>query len=359
MRADRIEIQNYRNLKTALIECHPSVNVIYGDNAQGKTNLLEAIWLFSGARSFRGAKDSECIRHGEEMARLKLDFEALGQQHSARLDISGRRIATLDGVSLKTAGELAGNFKAVVFSPTHLSLIKDGPEVRRRFIDTAIGQIWPKYIELLKNYAHLLAQRNALLKDIRFNSQLYDMLDVYDDTLAKFGCQIVSYRLRYVAKLNQYVGNIYGGISGGKEVLDIEYSATSGQNEADFLIALKESRNKDISTATTSVGPHRDELLVSINGQPARAFGSQGQQRSAVIALKLSEAAVISEISGEHPVALLDDVMSELDEGRQDYILNHIKDWQVFITCCDRNSVKLLKEGIALHMSEGEVIKAN
>ena len=176
MRANSIEFQNFRNLKSAKIQCHPSVNVIYGDNAQGKTNLLEAIWLFSGARSFRGAKDSECIAQGSEIARLNLEFESLGNKHTAQLDISSKRTASLDGVSLKTAGELAGNFKAVVFSPTHLSLIKDGPAVRRRFIDTAIGQIWPKYIGILKNYTYLLAQRNALLKDVRYSNQLFDPL---------------------------------------------------------------------------------------------------------------------------------------------------------------------------------------
>jgi len=357
LRAVSIEFQNFRNLKAGKIDCHPAVNVIYGDNAQGKTNLLEAIWLFSGARSFRGAKDNECICHGQEQARLKLEFESLGRGHSAQLDISNRRTAFLDGVSLKTPGELAGNFKAVVFSPTHLSLIKDGPNGRRRFIDTAIGQIWPKYIGILKNYTHCLAQRNALLKDVRYHTQLFDMLDVYDGELARMGGQIASYRKRYVDKLNQFVGDIYGGISGGKEVLGVEYQAIGGMDSDSLQTALKTNRNADIATATTSVGPHRDELLVTVNGMAARAYGSQGQQRSAVIALKMSEAAVISEISGEHPVALLDDVMSELDEGRQDYILNHIKDWQVFITCCDRSSVKLLKEGVALQMKEGQIIK--
>lgn len=355
MRANSIEFQDFRNLKSAKIQCHPSVNVIYGDNAQGKTNLLEAIWLFSGARSFRGAKDSECIAHGSELARLSLEFESLGRNHTAQLDISNKRSATLDGVSLKTAGELAGNFKAVVFSPTHLSLIKDGPSIRRRFIDTAIGQIWPKYIGILKNYTYLLAQRNALLKDVRYSTQLYDMLSVYDSQLAEIGSKLTAYRNRYVDRLNEFVGDIYGGISGGKEILTIEYEATGGCNCESLLNALKISQNSDISTATTSVGPHRDELSVKINGMAARSFGSQGQQRSAVIALKLSEAAVINQITDEQPVALLDDVMSELDEGRQDYILNHIKDWQVFITCCDRNSVKMLKEGTAFRVVNGEV----
>ena len=317
--------------------------------------MLEAIWLFSGARSFRGAKDSECIAQGSEIARLNLEFESLGNKHTAQLDISGKRSASLDGVSLKTAGELAGNFKAVVFSPTHLSLIKDGPAVRRRFIDTAIGQIWPKYIGILKNYTYLLAQRNALLKDVRYSNQLFDMLDIYNCQLADIGSKITAYRNRYIDRLNEFVGDIYGGISGGKEILTVAYETTGGNDSESLLEALKTNQNSDITVGTTSVGPHRDELSVKINDMAARAFGSQGQQRSAVIALKLSEAAVINQITGEQPVALLDDVMSELDEGRQDYILNHIKDWQVFITCCDRTSVKMLKEGIAFKVKSGEV----
>lgn len=357
MKALQLEFKNFRNLNEGSVECHPAVNVIYGDNAQGKTNLLEALWLFSGARSFRGAKDSECIRHGEEQARLTLDFESLGRNHKAQLDISSRRVATLDEVSLKNSGELAGNFRAVVFSPAHLSLIKDGPSGRRRFIDTAIGQLWPKYIGLLKNYTHLLAQRNALLKDVKYHTQLYDMLDVYDGELAKMGSRIIAYRNRYIDRLKEHIGAIYGGISGGKEKLCLNYEFCGGADEEQLIAALKSARNSDISTATTSVGPHRDELAVTVNGMAARAYGSQGQQRSAVIALKMSEAAVMTQVSGEHPVALLDDVMSELDEGRQDYILNHIKDWQVFITCCDKSSVKLLKEGTALQMKDGSIVK--
>ncbi len=359
MKAVDVQFQNFRNLKAGQLICHPSVNVIYGDNAQGKTNLLEALWLFTGARSFRGAKDGECVAHGQEGARLTLNFEAKDGAHKSTLDIGGRRQATLDGVALKSSGELAGNFNAVVFSPTHLSLIKDGPSERRRFIDTAIGQLWPKYINLLKSYTHCLAQRNAILRDVKYHSQLYDMLEVYDTELAKLGYKIIEYRNRYIDRLKEHIGDIYGGISGGKEVLGLSYISTGGESADSLLSSLKEAYQSDIAAGTTSVGPHRDELYVTVNGTDARAYASQGQQRSAVIALKMSEAAVMTQVSGEHPVALLDDVMSELDEGRQEYILNHIKDWQVFITCCDPSSVKLLKDGAAIKMKNGSIINEN
>ena len=350
MKVEEIGFENFRNLKKGNIKCHEQVNVIYGDNAQGKTNLLEAIWLFSGARSFRGAKDNECVAHGAELAKLNMQFEAEGRSQSAELIISTRRSATLGGVALKSAGELAGNFKAVVFSPAHLSLIKDGPNGRRRFLDTAIGQLWPKYIGLLKNYTRCLAQRNALLRDVKYHSQLYEMLDVYDNELSTLGGKITAYRAKYVELLSSLASTVYSGISGGKEEFDVIYQPSGGNDMHD---GLKSAQKADVLSGVTSVGPHRDELEVTVNGKSARSFGSQGQQRSAVIALKMSEAAVINQLSNEQPVLLLDDVMSELDERRQDYILNHIKNSQVFITCCDKNSVGLLKGGSAFLMSDG------
>ncbi len=356
MRADSISFENFRNLKNNKIECHRSVNVIYGDNAQGKTNLLEAIWLFSGAKSFRGAKDSECVAHDKDIARLILDFESMGRSQTARLDISNRRVATLGGVSLKSAGELAGNFRAVVFSPTHLSLIKDGPQGRRRFLDTAIGQLWPKYISLLKDYTRCIAQRNALLRDVRFHSQLLDMLDIYDNELCTLGNRIAQYRSKYIELLSERSAIIYNGITSGKETLGVSYISSSGLSKDEMAQKLKSSRSDDINSGTTSIGPHRDEIEVTVNGMLARSFGSQGQQRSAVISLKMGEAEVINEQTGEEPVMLLDDVMSELDEGRQDYILNHIEHQQVFITCCDKSAVGLLKGGSTFLMQNGEII---
>ncbi len=354
MNIQSITFENFRNLINGELVANKGINVIYGDNAQGKTNLIEAMWLLSGAKSFRGAKEASLIKTGEEFARLQMRFFSEGREQEASLLIKGGRSASLNGVKLKSAGELAGNFRAVVFSPSHLSLIKDGPSERRRFLDLAIFQIWPKYVSLYQEYAHCVLQRNILLKDLRFNSQLLDMLEVYEDEIAKKGAKVIAYRKRYVELAKRYAEQIYDGISSGKERLGIEYQTVDGGEDAARLLSeLKSARANDMQTGSTSVGPHRDDLLFSISGMSARQFASQGQQRSAVLAVKLAEAAVLKDVGGEQPVALLDDVMSELDEYRQDYILNHISDWQVFLTCCDKGSVGMLKQGAVFRMEKG------
>lgn len=358
MKVNRICFENYRNLQKGEVDACDGINVIYGDNAHGKTNLLEAIWLFSGARSFRGAKDAECVNHSSEFAKLSMDFDAEGRSQNAEIVINRRRNAKLNGVQLKSGGELAGHFRAVVFSPEHLSLIKSGPSERRRFLDIAIGQLWPKYIPMLSQYMRAVTQRNAVLKDARFHSQLFDMLDAYEGEISSNGAKIISYRKKYIALLAKIASEVYSGISGGKEELSLQYlSIDEGENADNFASALKTARNNDIYTGSTSVGPHRDDISVKINGLEAKKYGSQGQQRSAVITLKLSEAALVQNITGEQPVILLDDVMSELDEMRQDYILNRIEGRQVFITCCDRNSVGMLKNGVCFHVRNGVVTK--
>ncbi len=353
MLVHRLTFDNYRNLSAGEMTATSGINVIYGDNAHGKTNLLEAIWMFSGAQSFRGSKDAECIRDGESKARLTLEFNSENRDQQAEIVFDSKRHAILNGVKLKSGAELAGTFRAVVFSPVHLSLIKDGPSERRRFIDIAIGQIWPKYITLIRRYMRAMQQRNSLLKDARFHTQLFDMLDVYDEEIAKLGASIAIYRDKFIKRLAVSASGIYSGISGGKEVLEIEYICSGGFTAEDMLKSLKKARSDDLDSGATSVGPHRDDLSVKINGKSARAFGSQGQQRSCVIALKMSEAEVLYEITNERPVILLDDVMSELDESRQDYILNHIEGRQVFITCCDKASISMLSSGAVFNMRDG------
>ncbi len=348
-----LKFDNYRNLSSGEIKASSGINVIYGDNAQGKTNLLEAIWMFSGAQSFRGSRDAECIRDGAESAKLSLCFNAEGRDQTAEIIFDSKRNAVLNGIRLKSGSELAGAFRAVVFSPTHLSLIKDGPNERRRFIDTAIGQLYPKYIALLRRYMRAVKQRNSVLKDARFHTQLFDMLEVYDQEIALIGEKIALYRDKFIKRLAEFAADIYKGISGGKESLELEYICSGGLTADELKQALKACRKDDLDTGHTSCGPHRDDLSVLINSKSARAFGSQGQQRSAVIALKMSEAEVVFNVTNEQPVILLDDVMSELDEGRQDYILNHISGRQVFITCCDMASVRLFEGGGVFNMSNG------
>lgn len=345
----------FRNFNN--IEFFPSenMNVIYGDNAQGKTNLLEAIWLFCGAKSFRGAKDSELLGFNSQRAVNSCDFIFGDVEKNAKIIIEDKRRAEFNGKTLSSASKLAGNFYAIVFSPTDLNLVNDGPAVRRRFLDTAIGQIYPLYNEKLRNYMKAVNQRNTILRDVKFHSDIEFLLDDFENSLAIATKDIVKYRYRYIEILKEILPEIYGGISSEKEILDIEYSSLISKNaDIDEIIRiLKVSRKEDILTGNTSVGPHRDDLNLSLNNSLVKSFGSQGQKRSVCLALKLSEAKVLKRITGEYPIALLDDVMSELDKSRQDFILNHIKDWQVFITCCDPSNIKGLENGTVFQMKGG------
>ena len=361
MKVTGLECVDFRNIRNVRIEPCEGVNVIYGDNAQGKTNLLESIWLFTGCRSFRGAKDVELINFNAKKAKLSLDYYGYDREQNISLEIEKGRKFALNGVNLKSPSKIMSEFLAVVFSPVHLSLIKDGPYERRKFLDIAISQLKPKYAVSLSQYNKAVAQRNILLKDIAYHGELYDMLDIWEDRIAFYAGEVVRQRIGYVNRLAPFCSEIYGGISNKKEELRVSYVQACpavGDNKTELYESFKSllfaSRKNDILTGSTSVGPHRDDIEIKIDGLTARSYGSQGQQRSAALALKLGEAAVIKEFSGEQPVALLDDVMSELDESRQNYILNHIKDWQVFITCCDPGSVKNLKDGKAIRIKGGK-----
>lgn len=360
MRVTGLLCDNYRNLEHVFLEPDPGVNVIYGENAQGKTNLLESIWLFTGCRSFRGTKDAELVRFGEPGARLQLQFFAQDRDQNAQILIDKRRNASLNGVKLPAANRLMGKFAAVVFAPVHLSLVQSGPAERRKFLDMALCQLRPRYANLLTRYNHTLLQRNALLKDIARHSELLDTLEIWDDQLAALGASIIFDRIHYIEKLKVFAADFYAGLSRGREEFNAVYFQQSGIEYKDvnemkesLLRELKTNRKDDIYSGSTSVGPHRDDLLITVDGKSARTFGSQGQKRSCALSLKLSEAAVIRDLTGEQPVALLDDVMSELDSGRQDYILNHIDGWQVFITCCEPSTMLRLKGGKAFEMDGG------
>ena len=362
MLVNQLEVKNFRNIEHTGFEPCDGVNIIYGENAQGKTNLLEAIWLFTGCRSFRGSKDNEIINFNSTKANLYMDFYAFDREQSASLEISEGRKFILNGVKMKSSSQIMGEFLCVVFSPVHLSLVKEGPYERRRFLDIAISQLKPKYGVTLSQYNKAIAQRNILLKDVAYHSELYDTLDIWEDRIAFFGSEIIRQRLGYINKLSMYTDEIYSGLSNERERLEIAYTQqaiVAGDSKQELYENLKAqlyaSRKNDLITGSTSVGPHRDDLMIKIDGLSARSFGSQGQQRSAALSLKLGEAAVIKNFSGEQPVALLDDVMSELDVNRQNYILNHIKDWQVFITCCDPANVKHLKDGKRLMMHGGSL----
>ena len=359
-----LTFDGFRNLHSGGWQPCEGVNILSGENAQGKTNLLEACWLFTGSRSFRGAKDSEMVGFDAEEARLGLKFRAADREQEADITIRTRRQVTLNGVKLPSAAKLAGAFCGVVFSPAHLSLVKDGPEGRRHFADAAYCQIKPGYIGTLTEYQKVLTQRNALLKQCRspgtVTTEQSDMLDLWDNTMAVAAARLTLARGYYIQKLEPLAADVYNGLSGGREQMALSWQspafsagATPGEIAAGWLEELQKARRADLAVGFSTAGAHREDLQILLDGVPAKTYGSQGQQRSAVLALKLAEASLLQDVTGEKPVAFLDDVMSELDVSRQDYILNHIDGWQVFITCCEPSTALRMTAGKQFFIKQG------
>lgn len=366
MTVRKLTFDGFRNLHPGQWEPCEGVNILAGDNAQGKTNLLEACWLFTGSRSFRGAKDREMVAFDANRAKLSLDFFAGGREQTADIAIEQRRSVTLNGIKLPSAARLAGNFCGIVFSPAHLSLIKDGPEGRRRFVDSAYCQLRPAYVGTLTEHAKVLTQRNAFLRQMGenggFSSSEGEMLALWDNALAVAAARVTAARCRYVQKIEPLAADIYHGLSGGREKLSLawnspayETGATSAQIAANWASLLDAAHRADKAAGFSTVGAHREDMDILLDGVPARTYGSQGQQRSAVLALKMAEATLLQEVTDEPPVAFLDDVMSELDVSRQDYILNHIHDWQVFITCCEPTAALRMNAGKVFQIKQGVI----
>ncbi len=353
MTVTELRCRDFRNLREIEVFPCEEVNIIFGENAQGKTNLVEAIWLFSGMKSFRGAKDAELICRGSDFAKLELRYNNSVRENRAELTITNKRAAALNGVKLSGAPALIGKFSAVVFAPSFLTIIENGPAERRRFIDTAVCQLRPACAGTVAEYGRLLKQRNSLLKDISVEPSLADLLDVLDERLCRTGEALTAARRAYLEKLAPAAEEIYAGLSGGREKIGFRYV---GKFEESMAEALKKARREDIFYKTTSVGPHRDDIEITLNGLPVRVYGSQGQKRSCAVALKLTEAEILKENTGEQPVILLDDVMSELDAARQDYILNRIKNRQVFITCCEPGTLLRSAGGKRIEMQNGQII---
>jgi len=362
MRIERHLAQNYRNLKSIEFEPSEGINIIYGENGQGKTNIIESIWLFTGCQSFRTHKCSELVNENEKTARIEIDFYARGRTQNAQMTIDAKRQVKLNGIWQETPRKLLGEFQAVVFSPSALSIVKDGPSEKRRFLDIAISLLKPNYACLISRYIKAMAQRNALLKQLSEKGGDAVLLAPWDEELSRIGAKILCYRLKYIEELAVIAAEIYSGISAGKETLAIEYVQSfksEGKTEKELkeamLAALEKNRQTDIRRQITSAGPHKDDLAIDINGLGARNYGSQGQQRSCALALKLGEAAIIMETSGEQPVALLDDVMSELDCSRQTFLLKYLEGWQVFITCCDPSILSRVNTGKTFEVEAGKI----
>lgn len=363
-----LSLSGYRNLSEVCIYPDKSANIIHGNNAQGKTNLLEAMWLFTGNQSFRGSRYNELIAFDNTHTSLSIGFHDTRREQNASIDLDRTnggltKRAILNGVPLKRISELNGCFYAVVFSPVHLGLITDGPKARRRFLDIGISQVKPQYKDSLVNYDKLLIQRNSLIKQRPHN--IAAQLEAWDIQLARVGTLITCYRKDYIKKLEPIAKHYYCGISSNSEGLGIAYGSTvfddleqveyNEQAAALYYDKLVGTVEADLRQGYTTCGIHRDELEFTLDGISVREYGSQGQQRSVVITLKLGEAELLKRVTKENPIILLDDVMSELDELRQDYILNHLEGMQTFITCCDKENVARLKAGGVFEVVSGSV----
>ncbi|MGN0601631.1 MAG: DNA replication/repair protein RecF [Oscillospiraceae bacterium] len=347
-----LEVNGFKNLKDISIVPHEKLNVFFGKNAQGKTNLVEAIWLCSGVKSFRNTKDKSMIDINGEVMNIELRFKDKIREQTVRYSMAKPNCkdknVSLNGVKLKTPSGLFGNFNCVVFTPEDLELSKGSPDNRRKFLDLSVSQIKNSYNKVVSKYEILLEQRNTLLKNISQGKAEKDDLEVWDVQLASMGAYISLLRYNYSKKLNLFAKKLYEEISEGKENLELVYSSTvysdmeifndyKGDMTDIYLDCLKNSLNDDIRAGFTTKGIHRDDLCGFINDLSVRDFASQGQHRSLALVMKLSQAYILMEEIDDAPCILLDDVLSELDLSRQRFVISKINDMQVFITCCDKN----------------------
>ena len=331
-----LELSDFRNYDNLSINFGQDTNILYGDNAQGKTNVLESVYLAATTRSHRGSKDKEIIRFGKEEAHIKMIV--MKNEVPVRIDMHLKKNKpkgiAVNGIPLKRASELFGILNVVFFSPEDLNVIKNGPAERRKFIDTELCQLDKIYLHDLISYGKILNQRNRLLKDIVYakgGHELFDTLDIWDIQMAEYGRKIIDKRSEFIKELNETVRKIHGNLTGGLEELNVIYEPDCTAEKLESTICA--NRERDMRMRLTSAGPHRDDLCVMANGIDIRKYGSQGQQRTAALSLKLSEIYIVKRKIKDTPVLLLDDVLSELDSSRQNYLLDSISDIQTLITC--------------------------
>ena len=329
----KLELKDYRNYESLHVEFDKGTNILYGNNAQGKTNILEAIFVAATTKSHKASKDKDIINFDKEEAHIRTYLEKEGVQ--TRIDMHLRKNKTkgiaIDGQKIKKAADLLGLCSIVFFSPEDLSIIKNGPAERRRFVDMELCQLDSFYLYNLNHYNKIVNQRNKLLKDMYMNPELKDTLNIWDSQLVSFGSKIIERRKFFVDQLNDIIYGIHEKLSGGKEKIHISYEPDVSIDS--FESKLRMNQERDIKFKMTSVGPHRDDIAFLNGDIDIRKFGSQGQQRTAALSLKLSEIEIVKKLKKDTPILLLDDVLSELDSNRQNYLLNNIGDIQTIITC--------------------------
>ncbi len=337
----RIKLENFRNYDNLDINFSKDFNLIYGNNAQGKTNILEAIYILALGKSFQTNKDQELIKIGKEKAIIELEYERKDREGKIKLEITEKKNFYINGIKQKRVSDIIGKLNIVLFYPDNINIIKQGPAERRKFLDIMISQLKPNYIHILNRYLKTLEQRNAYLKQIKFENKEKNILDIWDERLSELSSQIYEYRKIYIDKIEEKIKDIHKEITNcGKEEEEISiFFKTNGTNKKEYYDELKKNREIDIKKGFTSTGIHRDDFEIKINNKDISIYGSQGQQRTAVLSLKITELNIICDEVEEEPILLLDDFMAELDENRRTNLTKAIKNNQVFITCTDKISI--------------------
>ena len=349
-----ISVENFRNIASASVDFCDGTNVLIGENAQGKTNLLESIYMTALGKSFRQGNDKDSIRFDEEYCYIhNVYYDGVRNMDISMRIFNDRRAKRVEqnGMKISRTSDMVDGFKVVLFCPEHLSIIKEGPALRRNFLDVAISQIKPLYMKSLQRYATVLKERNALIKDAEENRSSFDAtIDLFSEQLAREAAIITQYRVKYIEKLRKYVSLCFRDMTDEREQPEIVYVSSCKLNESDcydvnkcyeaYLGLYSSYHDREICVGSTLWGIHKDDIDIDLNGNRARIFASQGQQRSLSLAFKLAEGEIIrEECGGEYPVFLFDDVLSELDSGRREYLLSNLKGKQVILTCCENNGI--------------------
>lgn len=356
-----LKLKNFRNYDLLNLEFDPTTNIFYGDNAQGKTNILESIYLTGTTKSHRGTKDRDLIQFGHEESHIEAIVEKRGVPFKIDIHLkknSPKGIA-INKIPIKKASELFGIINIVFFSPEDLNIIKNGPSERRKFMDMELSQLDKVYLNDLSNYNRIVNQRNKLLKDMFDRKDLMDTLDIWDMQLVHYGNKVIERRQIFIKQMNEIIGKVHEKLTGGKESLELSYEP--GVKGTSFEEMLFKNRERDMRMKSTTVGPHRDDICFMCGDLDIRRFGSQGQQRTSALSLKLSEIELVKQEIKDTPILLLDDVLSELDKHRQNYLLSSISDVQTLITCTGLEEFvnKRFSINNILRVEQGHVVKEN
>ena len=362
MQVHELTLRNFRNYTDETIFFGDGVNILYGDNAQGKTNVLEAVYLFSMGKANRARKDIELIRHGQDRAELSLTFSDKERESVAEISLfkNRRKTITVNEIPVRKNSELVGRFRVVYFGPEYLGLVKEGPAVRRKNIDILISQLRPRYFSALGDMKKLIESKNALLKMETPNQA---MLEILNEKLCSVSAEVISCRFQYLNRIGTIAAELQNEISGSSETLLLKYQSCIGdvaekshdEIQQCLRARLAESFRRELDLRESVIGPHREDIAYFINGQDAKAFASQGQQKTIVLVQKLAEVELMYQETGELPVLLLDDIMSELDKKRQGFILNRIRDMQILITCTDVEGFQLNENARLFHVEKGSI----